>query len=96
MDLTYSADYEAFRNEVREFLQNSGAQAPTGRIDGRPGAADIALPKKLIEHGYAARSIPKKYGGYGAETDDLKSHINFSGLRNWYAKQQRKRRVGSR
>lgn len=88
MDLTYSGSYEEFRNEVREFLQNSGAQAPTGRIDGRPGAGDITWQKKLIEHGYAARSIPKKYGGYGAEIDDLKSHINFSGLRNWYAKKR--------
>jgi alkylation response protein AidB-like acyl-CoA dehydrogenase len=31
--------------------------------------------KLLIEHGYAARTIPKKYGGYGAEPDVLKSRI---------------------
>ena len=31
--------------------------------------------KLLIEHGYAARTIPKEYGGYGAEPDILKSRI---------------------
>ncbi len=29
----------------------------------------------LIEHGYAARTIPKEYGGYGAKPDILKSRI---------------------
>ncbi len=29
----------------------------------------------LIEHGYAARTIPKEYGGYGAEPDILKTTI---------------------
>ena len=29
----------------------------------------------LIEHGYAGRTIPKAYGGFGAEPDILKSRI---------------------
>ena len=29
----------------------------------------------LIENGYAARTIPKEYGGYGAQPDPLKAHI---------------------
>ena len=31
--------------------------------------------KLLIQHGYAARTIPKEYGGYGAEPDILNSRI---------------------
>ena len=37
--------------------------------------ASIAWQKLLIEHGYAARTIPKRYGGYGAEPDILKRVI---------------------
>ena len=31
--------------------------------------------KLLIDHGYFARSIPKKYGGYGGDSDILKQRI---------------------
>ncbi len=35
----------------------------------------MAWQKLLIEHGYAARTIPKEYGGFGAAPDILKSRI---------------------
>ncbi len=75
MDLRYSAEYEAFRGEVREFIKNHKEEAPgAGRGAQRPGSAR-KWQQLLIEHGYAARSIPKEYGGYGAEPDILKNHI---------------------
>ena len=42
---------------------------------GRPGPETLAWQKLLIENGYAARTIPREYGGYGAEPDVLKSRI---------------------
>jgi alkylation response protein AidB-like acyl-CoA dehydrogenase len=65
MDLQYSAEYLAFRDEIRAFLAGH-------RHQDYPGSAWQHL---LIEHGYAARTIPKEYGGYGAAPDILKSHI---------------------
>jgi alkylation response protein AidB-like acyl-CoA dehydrogenase len=70
MDLSYSPEYEAFREEVRTFAKTYGFRAPRGAT-GDPRA----WQRLLIEHGYAARTIPKKYGGYGAEPDVLKSRI---------------------
>src|ERR1700743_2639239 len=71
MDLSYSPQYEAFRDEVRAFAREHGHKAPkTG------GFADAReWQKLLIEHGYAARTIPRQYGGYGAAPDVLKSRI---------------------
>ncbi len=70
MDLSYSPEHEAFRGEVRSFLETHGTQAPRG---GGPEA--LAWQTLLIAHGYAARTIPKAYGGFGAEPDILKSRI---------------------
>jgi alkylation response protein AidB-like acyl-CoA dehydrogenase len=75
MDLTYSSEHESFRSEVRAFLAANSDKAPTGAIYRKQTEADIAWQKLLIERGYAARSIPKEYGGYGAEIDILKSYI---------------------
>ncbi|HUO90136.1 MAG TPA: acyl-CoA dehydrogenase family protein [Rhizomicrobium sp.] len=73
MDLSYSPEYEAFREEIRAFAKAHGHKAPRGGAyfndEGR------AWQKLLIEHGYAARTIPKEYGGYGAKPDVLKSRI---------------------
>ncbi|MCA6269222.1 acyl-CoA dehydrogenase family protein, partial [Phenylobacterium sp.] len=69
MDLSYSAEYEAFRAEVRAFLEVHRNQAPGH------GGNGLTWQKLLIENGYAARTIPREYGGYGAEPDILKSRI---------------------
>ena len=70
MNLTETAEMAAFREEVRGFL---GAHA----TDYAGGAAkDVkAWQARLIANGYAARTIPKAFGGYGAEPDILKSRI---------------------
>ncbi len=75
MDLAYSPEYEAFREEVRAFLAKHGPSAPRRFGVSRPSEEAIVWQKLLIEHGYAARTIPKQYGGYGAEPDILKSRI---------------------
>src|SRR4051812_20985225 len=75
MDLAYSAEYEIFRDAVRDFLERHRTEWP--REYGGGGAAGdlLAWQRLLIEHGYAARTIPRQYGGYGAEPDILKSRI---------------------
>ena len=74
MDLSFGPEYEAFRSEVKTFLAKHGAEAPSGAL--APGAKEgIDWQKLLIKQGYAARTIPKEYGGYGAEPDIIKSRI---------------------
>ncbi|TNE58662.1 MAG: acyl-CoA dehydrogenase [Alphaproteobacteria bacterium] len=68
MDLSLTPEYEAFRQEVVRFIEDYRDQAPRGY-------PSKAWQKILIEHGYAARTIPRDYGGYGAEPDVLKSRI---------------------
>lgn len=74
MDLKLTPDMEAFRDEVRGFLAvHRERYAGAGR--NQPREAALAWQNLLIEHGYAARTIPKAYGGYGAAPDILKSRI---------------------
>jgi alkylation response protein AidB-like acyl-CoA dehydrogenase len=78
VDLEYGADYEAFRQELRAFLGKQAGSVPRGGLGvaaGRPTKDLIAWQKLLIDHGYAARNIPREYGGYGAEPDLLKRVI---------------------
>lgn len=72
MDLSYGPEYETFREEVSQFLKENGHLAP--RV-GVPSGNMLTWQALLIKNGYAARTIPKKYGGYGAEADILKSRI---------------------
>ena len=72
MDLSYGPEYEAFRDEVRAFAQEFGGRAPRGLGFNEESRAWQRL---LIEHGYAARTIPKQYGGFGGTPDILKSRI---------------------
>ncbi|MCR5872754.1 acyl-CoA dehydrogenase family protein [Phenylobacterium sp. J426] len=70
MDLTLTPELEAFRDEVRAFLEAHRSEYEAGQPkDAR------AWQRLLIENGYAARTIPKAYGGYGAEPDVLKTRI---------------------
>ena len=76
MDLAYGPEYDTFREEVRQFLDQHGDHAPAGQgRAARPSAEAVEWQKLLIEYGYTARTIPKEYGGYGAEPDILKSRI---------------------
>jgi alkylation response protein AidB-like acyl-CoA dehydrogenase len=73
MDLAYGPQYEAFRDDVRAFLANHRDRMP--RATGASRDEVLAWQALLIEHGYAGRTIPKAYGGFGAEPDILKSRI---------------------
>ncbi len=78
MDLSYGPRYEAFRREVREFLEQTRGEAPEaqGRGAGLRGPGALAgWQKRLVERGYAARTIPREYGGFGAEPDLLETII---------------------
>lgn len=75
MDLKLDDEMTAFRDEVRGFLDDHRADFAYGAGADRPREAALAWQCRLIEHGYAARTIPKRYGGYGAEPDILKSRI---------------------
>jgi len=73
MDLADSPRHEAFRREVRDFLGRSRAEWPSPT--GARRAQVLAWQRRLIDHGYAARTIPRAYGGRGAEPDLLESRI---------------------
>ena len=71
MDLAYGPRYAAFQQQIRDFAAEYGSRAPKGGNM----AASREWQKILLEHGYAARTIPKEYGGFGAEPDILESRI---------------------
>ncbi len=78
MDLSYGAEYNDFRDEVRAFCERNRFVDPSKGMPGvteRPSAERLAWQATLIEHGYAARTIPREYGGFGAEPDIIKSRI---------------------
>ena len=76
MDLRYGERYEAFRREVRAFLETHGRHAPAGGGLGEGHRADLVRwLGLLIENGYWARTIPKQYGGHGAAPDLLETVI---------------------
>ena len=75
MDLRLTPDMEAFRGEVRAFLTTHRDRYAPGAGSDRPREAAMEWQALLIDNGYAARTIPKAYGGHGAEPDILKSRI---------------------
>ena len=72
MDLAYGPEYQTFAAEVDAFLSTHRDRWPAV---GATREQVLAWQKTLIAHGYAARTIPRAYGGYGAEPDILKSRI---------------------
>ncbi len=76
MDLSYPEKYQVFRQEVIDFLNEYGRLAPTSDFRlFRPDKIWRDWQALLIERGYTARTVPKKYGGYGAEPDILAESI---------------------
>lgn len=75
MDLTLSEEYEAFRAEVAAILADNADAMPGPEDRGMKHPKRLAWQKLLIEKGLTARTIPAKFGGYGAEPDLLKSRI---------------------
>lgn len=73
MDLSFGPAYETLRGELREFIARHGHEAPQ-RVDLR-APHTLAWQRRLIEHGYAGRTIKRDYGGYGAAPDILAARI---------------------
>ena len=83
MDLNFGAEYTDFRKKVNDFCKEySGVLLESSKIplSDESSSGQIKMKrsdwqKLLIEKGYFARSIPKEYGGYGGESDIIKSRI---------------------
>jgi len=84
MNLSYSAEYEAFRAQVREFIEDNWTKANGGRPGdsdalvgsvSRPDEHTTAFRIKAIEAGYLYRSVPRQYGGGEQPFDPFKSAI---------------------
>jgi len=76
MDLTYGPQYEAFRDEVRRFLEAHRETAPSASLSAAEDSPAIRRWQKiLVENGYAARTVPAEYGGAGQAPDLLKTII---------------------
>jgi alkylation response protein AidB-like acyl-CoA dehydrogenase len=73
MDLAYGPEYQAFAREVEAFIEAWRGRWPPAV--GATRAQVLEWQRTLIAHGYAARTIPRTYGGFGAEPDILKSRI---------------------
>ena len=73
MDLSFGTEYDEFRTEVKQFIAASSDKSP--KQTGIGNAEAIAWQKILINNGYAARTIPVEYGGFGAEPDIIESRI---------------------
>lgn len=73
MDLSFGPEYESFRAEVKAFINTHGAKSPRNAPMRAPET--LEWQKLLIEHGYAARTIPEAYGGFGAKPDIIQSRI---------------------
>ena len=73
MDLSFGPRYEDFRSDVRQFIREHGSKSPQAGNSGSKKA--MAWQTLLIENGYAARTIPKDYGGYGGSPDIIESRI---------------------
>ena len=87
MNLDYGPEYEEFRKEVKdfckkyqglEFSDGLGVTLGAGKKSNNKNGLIMTRSewqKILIEHGYFAREVPKKYGGYGGTIDILKNKI---------------------
>src|SRR4051812_50016840 len=68
MDLSLSEKHRALQDEVRAFIREHGHKSPKlGGGRKRPDQKALDWQKLLVDHGYVARTIPREYGGYGAE-----------------------------
>mgnify|MGYP000085194637 FL=1 len=91
MNLNYGPEYKNFKKEVITFCKKwegvhfvDEAKSPLTPIT-KVGGKKITRTKWqsiLIREGYFARSIPKKYGGYGGESDVIKNRIIASEFSN--------------
>lgn len=76
MDLTYSKKHQELQAEIRAFVKEKGHLSPMfGGGRKRPDQQELDWQGMLLEHGYFARTVPKEYGGFGADSDVLETAI---------------------
>jgi alkylation response protein AidB-like acyl-CoA dehydrogenase len=78
MDLSLSERHLHLQAEVRRFIVAHGHLSPPvggGGGRARPDRKALDWQARLIEAGYAARTVPRRYGGYGAEPDTLDAAV---------------------
>lgn len=75
MKLSLSARHEQFRQELLAFIAQHGHLSAGVRPATRPDAAALRWQQLLMEHGYAGRTVPKEYGGFGAAPDVVESYL---------------------
>jgi alkylation response protein AidB-like acyl-CoA dehydrogenase len=76
MDLSLSDKHRALQDEVRAFIREHGAKSPKlGGGRKRPDRKALDWQKLLVDHGYVARTIPREYGGHGAEPDVMETAV---------------------
>jgi alkylation response protein AidB-like acyl-CoA dehydrogenase len=74
MDLRYGEEYEAFRGEVRAFLE--ATWPPRGELAELPRKEASARFRDLAtERGYLRRSVPRRYGGSEQPPDPIRARI---------------------
>jgi len=72
MDLSFGIEYTNFREEVKDFIDQHQDKQPSATTE---SMSAIEWQKLLIDNGYHSRTIPREYGGFGAEPDIIKSRI---------------------
>jgi alkylation response protein AidB-like acyl-CoA dehydrogenase len=70
MDLSYGAQYEEFRGEVRAFLDANWSVDRTGDRD-----YVAAFRTKAVEAGLLYRTVPVEFGGAGQEPDAMRAQV---------------------
>jgi len=70
MDLSYGAEYETFREEVRQFLREHWSAE-----DRRDEARIAGFRQQATARGYLCRSIPRRFGGSEQPPDVLKAQV---------------------
>jgi alkylation response protein AidB-like acyl-CoA dehydrogenase len=92
MDLSLSEKHRTLQAEIRAFLHEHGSKSPkVGGGRKRPDQKTLDWQKLLVAHGYVGRTIPREYGGFGAQPDVMEqaviaaefAHANvYAGLTN--------------
>jgi alkylation response protein AidB-like acyl-CoA dehydrogenase len=73
MDLSYGADAEAFRVEVRGFLKATWQASDVPKDEMKDYVRNFR--RAAIEAGYLYRGVPKRYGGSEQAVDVIKAQV---------------------
>ena len=75
MELSIDKSYDTLRDEVRSFLESHRDLAVAAGVGARDAEQSAAWQKALVEGGWVGRTIPRDYGGFGAQPDLLEAIV---------------------